>query len=475
MARKSKVEQFTHEGAIAGVITPKKQLRRVVMSTMLWEPNAYESGQEIADNIAKTVKAVPPAFALKVAVEARDVMHLRHVPLWVAANMATFSPSNLKNHPKGTYHDDWNNSVVVSSFIEDAVYYTVQRPDEIGEFINLYHIVNGKRAPLPASVKKGLARAFNKFNPYQLAKWNKDSKVRLRDAIQMVHPKPETQDQADLYKKILDGTLMSPPTWEQQLSSGLAKKDVFEGLLKAKELGGLATLRNLRNMIDAKVDKKLIKDRLEKGEGFDKILPFSFITAYRILLGSEPTLIPSLESAMFKSLRNIEKLPGKTALIIDLSGSMGSRLSGKSELTCYDAAAALSMLAKQICDEAVIFGTAGTYNTHKTEKLKDISGFALTEHIVSRTHALGGGGIFLVQCLEWIKNNHPDQYARVIVFTDEQDCDRKCNPATAPQLGISNYIVNISSNKNGIAYTNGWNHINGFSERIFDYITESEK
>lgn len=475
MSRKKNPELFTNGGAIADVITPKQQLRRVVMSTMLWEPNAYESGAEVAKNIQTTVKLVPPSYAMKVAVEAKDKMYLRHVPLWVAANMATLSPGNLKN--QSDYHPDWNQTGVTSSLIEETIFNTIQRPDEIGEFISLYQTIHGKKVPLAASVKRGISRAFNKFDAYQLGKWNQDSaKVKLRDALRMVHPKPDNLIQSDLFKKIMEGTLEVPDTWEKQLSTGKNKKDVFEDLLKTKKLGGLATLRNLRNMISAGVDLNLIKERLENGT-FKKVLPFTFITAYNILNSYCPQLIPSLEKAMYKSLKDIEKLPGKTALVVDLSGSMGSRLSGNSELSGYDSAIALSMLAKEVCEEVVIFATAGSDSrgTHSTALVNDLSGFKLLNEIQRQRMKLGGGGIFLVQCLDWIQQNHKDQYSRVIVFTDEQDTDRKANPANAPKLGIENYIVNISSNRNGIGYKNGWNHIDGFSERIFDYITESEK
>src|SRR5215472_10713356 len=41
---------------------------------------------------------------------------------------------------------------------------------------------------------------------------------------------------------------------------------------------------------------------------------------------------------------------------------------------------------------------------------------------------------------------------RVIVFTDEQDCDLKPNPAQGECVCKANYLVKVASFKNGIAY-----------------------
>ena len=40
-----------------------------------------------------------------------------------------------------------------------------------------------KRQPVSAQVKKGLARALTKFDAYQLAKYDRDSAVKLRDVL----------------------------------------------------------------------------------------------------------------------------------------------------------------------------------------------------------------------------------------------------------------------------------------------------
>jgi hypothetical protein len=117
-----------------------------------------------------------------------------------------------------------------------------------------------------------------------------------------------------------------------------------------------------------------------------------------------------------------------------------------------------------------IYVTAGNDGSriHYTELVPARHGFALSDAILNSKARHTGGGIFLTQCMDYISGYEPT-VDRVIVFTDEQDCDTGCNPETAKALGKTNYIVNVSSERYGIAYGK-FNHITGFSEAILDYI-----
>ncbi len=90
-------------------------------------------------------------------------------------------------------------------------------------------------------------------------------------------------------------------------------------------------------------------------------------------------------------------------------------------------------------------------------------------------HTLGGGGIFLVQCMKHIQKYEAETFDRVLVFTDEQDCDLKLNPAAAPRLGSHNYIVNIAADGVGIDISQGWVRINGWSDRVVDWLRMHEE
>ena len=439
----------TAEGAKAQIINPKLNLRRSVMACMLWEDNFYEEGESIADRIRELVHANKPEDVAEIAIEARGKMKLRHVPLLLVRELA--------RHTKAA-------SIKVS----DVLAQVIQRADELCEFLAIYW--KEKRQPLSGQVKKGLAKAFTKFSAYDLAKYNRNDAVKLKDVLFLSHAKPKDEEQAEVWKKLIAGTLETPDTWEVSLSGGKDKKETWERLITENKLGGLAFLRNLRNMREAGLSKSVISSGLEKMK-VDRILPFRFITAAI----HNPQIESSIEPVMMRCLSIQEKLLGKTVLILDVSGSMGKALSGKSEISRMDSAAALAILFREVCEEVSIYATAGNDHSmvHATSILPSRHGFALRDAFKVAESNLGGGGIFLKQVMDYTLNEEKCA-DRVIVFTDEQDCDRKCNPANANTYGKRNYLVNISSERNGIGYGK-WTHIDGFSEAIIDYIIESEK
>lgn len=421
-----------HAGASVPVLKDaEKQLRRLVMANMLWEDQFYIDGKSTADLLAKSVHSVDPKSAQAIALEAREQFKLRHVPLQIMRELAR-----------------------IGKLEANALTSVIQRPDEIGEFISLYW--KDKKQPLANQVKKGLAQAFSKFNEYQFAKWNKNSAaVKLRDALFLVHAKPKDEAQTELFKKIASDTLEVADTWETNLSAGADKRETFTRLLQEKKLGALAFIRNLRNMSQAGVDESLIRS-YAKTVNTDRVLPFRFIAAARMM----PQFEDMLEGMMLRSLESHEKLPGKTVLLIDVSGSMfGAKVSAKSDLDRFDAAAALAVLAREICEDVEIYSFS-----HNAVRVAPRRGFALVEAIRnSQSH----GGTRLGQSMTTI--NHRDtSYDRVIVFTDEQSSDR------VPAPKGKGYVINVASYQNGInsgAYTT----ITGMSEAVIDFIQMSEK
>jgi hypothetical protein len=203
----------------------------------------------------------------------------------------------------------------------------------------------------------------------------------------------------------------------------------------------------------------------------ERVLPFEFLTAAKYA----PKLEAELENAMLRCLATLPKLEGKTVLVLDVSGSMRQPISSKSELDRVDAATSIAMLAREVCERPVIYCTAGSdySRIHATEQIPARRGFALRQEVQKAMGRLGGGGIFLKQSLDDILKREGTA-ERVIVFTDEQDCDVKANPAQAPAFGKHNYIVNVSVNKNGIAF-NKFTHINGWSESVLQFLHAYEK
>lgn len=447
---------FTHEGGRAQNIDAFRELQRSVMTCLLFENSFYESGSEIADRIAALVQQVDPAKVYALACEARDRMQLRHVPLFLLRELA---------RRKGC-----------GGYVQRGLAHVIQRADEMGEFLAIYwkdrKTGDRKRPPVAPSIKRGLAQAFPKFDAYQLAKYDRETAVRLRDVLFLCHPKPKDSEQAAVWKLLVDGKLESPDTWEVALSAGKDKKETFERLIREGMLGGLALLRNLRNMIQAGVDEDLIRERLAQGAA--RALPFRFVVAAKYA----PRLEDAIEVSMLKSIEQLDRLTGRTGLLIDISGSMDYRLGGQpgesrtvfqsglvaraEETSRIDAAAALAILLREKADAVEI----ATFSS-QVAIVPPRRGFALRDAISqSQPHS----ATHLRAAVEAL-SQHPawKKLDRMIVITDEQSQDGN-GAAFAPR----SYVVNVAPYKNGISYGNGWNHIDGWSERILDYVREYE-
>ncbi len=423
----------THEGAPAALISAEAQLRRSVLACLLWEDQFYEDGVAISDRIAGLVPRVEAARVAALAVEAREQMKLRHAPLLLVRELARH-PTRLET----------SRGVVAETLAR-----VIQRADELAEFLAIYW--KDGRQPLSAQVKKGLAAAFSKFDGYALAKYDRDGVVKLRDVLFLTHAKPLTAEQALTWRQLIDGTLPSAETWEVRLSRGEQQREVWESLLIENRIGALALLRNLRNMQEAGVEPELVRHGLEAIR-VDRVLPFRFIAAARYA----PQWEPWIERAMFVSLHGQAPLPGRTVLLVDVSGSMDAPLSGRSQMRRMDAAAGLAVLLSEIAEEVSVY----TFS-ERLVRVPSRRGFALRDAIVqSQPHS----GTYLGRALGELR----ESYDRLVVITDEQSHDR------VPVPRGRGYVVNVGSYRNGVGYS-AWTHIDGWSEAVVEYIRSAER
>lgn len=448
--KKSAAEKkLTHGGAVAAQhVKPLDQLKRSVLACFLWEDNFYEDGIEIAKRIEAEAERVKPEELAALAITARNEYHLRHVPLLLLSVLCKTASGRA------------------DGLIRKTIPQVVKRADELAELLAIYWR-NG-RTPLSGQLKKGLAAAFGNFDAEHLAKYNRDHAIKLRDVLFLTHATP-SQDNAAAYRDLASNTLASPDTWEVELSAGKDKCETFTRLLKEGKLGYLALLRNLRNMIEAKVEHKLIKDAILARKGAHNVLPFRFIAAAI----HAPKFEAELDAAMMMTAKKI--LPGKTVIIIDVSGSMSGRMSGKSQMERLDVAAALGAIARGMCEEVAIYLTAGSdaHRTHKTKLIPARSGMAMVEAVKNGLSTMGHGGIFLTQATDYVREKETDA-ARTIVITDEQDCSSPDSPPAKAQPLGRGYMVNVANNRNGIGYGPKWTHLDGLSENLLRYIAEIE-
>lgn len=432
------------------------QLRRYASTTLFLERTFYENAAEIAYRIQELVPKCKPEHVLWLVNDLRRNVGLRSVSVFVAVQAAKSF-----------------NGRTVGDIVKTACF----RPDDVTEFLAMYFGHGDRKESgqtLSHQAKRGLQRALQQFNSYQLAKYSGGNRGKqpwtLKDAVRLVHPRPATAQHAAAFSGLLEGTLSTPDTWEVNISR--LSKDNTEARAKewmrlgdGEALGQLALLRNLRNMLQDGVPRGWLREKLE-AQNWRRILPFQFIVAMK----TAPQLEPVLEKAMLKSLKSMRAdlyLPGRTLLMLDNSYSMHAPLAGRSVLGRRDAAAALAIFMREVCEDVDIYAFAW-----EETPLPPRRGMALAEAYTSSP----GGGTALGQSTASALRACGGSVDRVVILTDEQanglDEERHLSRvAGAVQRG---YIINVAPYKNGLQMNKNWLRISGFSDQCVKAICEYE-
>jgi len=247
-------------------------------------------------------------------------------------------------------------------------------------------------------------------------------------------------------------------------------KEEFMRLLAEGKLGYLALLRNVRKMEELGLPRSVVVDAIRARKGARHVFPTQFYAAAK----AAPAYADAIQDAMLANVRSWARLPGRTVIVGDISGSMTNKLSGKSDLTRYHATALLMGCLVEMCEDPVVYATAGndSRRVHATKKVSATSGFRMLDTLKEANFELGMGGIFLNQCMNYVLEQE-GKVDRVIVITDEQDTDSRSSPLNAPMVGAVNYLINVASHKNGIGYKK-WTHVDGFTEGVLKWIMAYE-
>ncbi|UYZ63714.1 TROVE domain-containing protein [Hymenobacter weizhouensis] len=371
--RKNQPNAVNHEGAAAYTLTPQLELYAAVATAALSD-QFYEKASTRLARLRELVAQCEPLFVAQLAVYAREQMYLRSVPLVLAVELARLHRGD--------------------NLVSRLVARIVQRPDEITELLAFYAQANGRTGVktlnrLSKQLQKGLALSFNRFDGYQLAKYDRAGAVRLRDALFLVHPAAKNAEQQALFDQLVAGTLPTPYTWETELSAlgqvsyatpderAAAFRQKWEELLASGKLGYMALLRNLRNILEADVAAETmvevcaaLADR--QAVARSKQLPFRFLAAYREVKalqgGHVAAVLTALEDAIAHSVANLHGFGPETRVVVacDVSGSMQQPVSQRSKVLLYDVGLVLGMLLQSRCQHV----TAGMFgNTWKVLSL----------------------------------------------------------------------------------------------------------
>ncbi|WP_010245614.1 TROVE domain-containing protein [Acetivibrio cellulolyticus] len=458
---------YNNEGAIAYHMSDKEKLVTQVLTSLFNENKFYgDNSKDILDTARSLIKS-DAGFVANLCVFARNEMHLRTISHVLVAELAKSEEGK--------------------DYVRKVLNKIVERPDDMTEVLAYYINTYGK--PIPNSIKKGLADSLARFDEYQLAKYNRDNAVKLKDILCLVHPKAKDEKQNDLWQRLLKDNLETPVTWETELSAKGNNRETWENLINGNKLGYMAMMRNLRNIIKSEASNlnKVYENLADESRVLkNKQLPFRYYSAYKALkkegLGTSK-IYDALEIAIKTSTKNINRLAGKTLIAADVSGSMNSGISSKSEVTCAEIAVLMLSIANYICEETI---TTTFDNNLYPCSLSTQGGIIANANSIS----VNGGGtditlpirylldkkIFVDRIIMLSDNEINRGYTYRIGYGGPKTCQalveeykKKVNPDVwVHAIDMQGYGTQQFAGKNV-------NIIAGWNEKVFDFISATEQ
>lgn len=366
-------------GEKAFKLDPREELVSTVLTTFV-QKSYYESENEILERIKKAMALCDPLFVAKLAIYTRNEANMRSSSHVLAAELVTRASGS-----------EWG-----KRFYERVIV----RPDDMSEILGYYaNVMNkGKHLKLPGAMRHGFKKRLEKLDPYLIDKYKMTGReISLIDLVNLFHPVPNEKN-AKAYELLVkeDGKgldkLYNSKILEKEMSkAGKTEGDVNEAKKEAitsvlENTAGMPMfnlLRNLRNILLYAPDKvKDAVDQLTNPEKVSKsrLLPFRFLSAYNEINAmslereSKPKsgivfedeisgdlvnastfktnkkiVLDAIELAIELSCANIPVLEGRTAILIDHSGSMRGDGGGASLVS--------AMSKTTTCDIANIFAS----------------------------------------------------------------------------------------------------------------------
>jgi hypothetical protein len=480
-AIKAKIEKaVSANGNVQDAKSPEQQFYELTVNTLYGKDQFYATSTELADRFSSVISALVAKgnldYVANMFLYARTEMNIRNMPIFGLVKFANALRGAGVNFPK------------LRQLVNDVI----RRADQITDVLALSLTEFGGKKALPQAVKRGLSDAFNKFDEYQFAKYNRSGSVTLKDALRIVHAVPKSDEKSQLLAKIMTDTLSTPDTWEVALSANGQKAEgerteksvLWEELIQSKKLGYQAALKNLRNMLDAGISpdaQRKLSEFLISKAATSKSLPFEFWTALKQVQGRSNIIDNAIQGAMNASVANVPRLGERVWVIVDTSGSMNG-------LAAESANFFASVIAKahEGCEN---FALTMFASDAKQVKLDLTSSISANYQYLSR---MGGGGSTNFEAAlaqEAHLGFKPDV---VIVLTDNEinafghvhgyygsgsygvSSSEQAVKLAAP--GAIKFVINAATSESTpMPKRLGWHQLAGLSTKLFDYCEALKK
>ena len=318
----------------------------------------YQDAQVQLDQILTLALEVEPEFVAKTAIYARQHAHMKDTPVVLLALLSELDADLFKQ----LFPIIIDNGKQLRNFVQ------IMRAGIIG------------RKSLGSLPKRMVNDWILTANDQQLMAANIGNSPSLADVLKMTHPKPKTEQYNAFFAYVLGkdyaieqlppqiqaleqfrlGQTTEVPKVPMQLLTNL-NLTAAQWAEIAKN-GSWQMLRmNLNTFLrhgvfEIKGMTKIIADKLmdETAIAKSRVLPYQLMMAWSALADGMPHEIANaLKFAMQRAIAHVPKLSGNVVIAIDVSGSMGSPVTGyrkgaTSQLRCVDAAALFASAFKYV-------------------------------------------------------------------------------------------------------------------------------
>lgn len=437
---------------------------------------AKEQLQE-SDAIHNEMLKVDPSFAAKALVYARQNGYMRLQPIIGLAKLAKVDTELFK-------------------LIFPQV---VLIPSDLQDFLTAIH--GQGRGEGGRAIKKSIEKWLNdKLSPYWVVKYNGQGRgYSLTDIVKTTHPKAKDCFKNDLFRYLVKGYTKEMPIpdqirWYENLKQATNDEDrincIKQGRLPHEVVTGVvsnmtpalweailvdmpifALLRNINTLDRAGVldkNRDMITAKLTNKEAVSKskILPFQLLKAYDAVKKS--WVQDAIRIAVEYSVDNIPDIPGRSAILLDFSGSMNGEELQTGGIFAFS-------LYKKTKGNAIFWLFDESVEDPKPSMVDSV----LTQ--ASRLRARGGTDTGVgVKRLRFLHENVDN----IIIITDEQQntgssfFKELTNYRKTVNKNVKAFVIDISSYQTGGMVPPGDTlsyYIYGFSDQVLKFVSMAAK
>lgn len=476
-------DTVNHAGGIAYSLENEEALAKFAM-TGCFTDTFYVKAENQLNKFIEMTKSASPEFLARLAVYSRKNGYMKDMPALLTAILST------RDH----------------QLFCKIFNITIDSPKMLRVFVQMVRSGVSGRKSLGTRPKKMVANYLESLTDEQLFKANIGT-PSLNDLIKLSHPKPATKSRSALYsylmgKKYDDNIIPLVKEFEEfKANNDLPIPNVPFQMLTAqnlsndnwKEIATNATWTQTRMNLntfarhgvfkDAKMTK-LICDKLENKTLIAKsnVMPYEVMAAFlNINLDVPSEVSTSLQLVLEESLNNVPTINGKVHVMVDVSGSMSSPITGysgsaTSSMRCIDVAAlfASSLMRKNVKTNVVPFDT----KVHN-HKLNPFDSVLTNAQILSE---FGGGGTSCSCALAHLNKCRAEGDVVIYISDNESHNDNSYYGSTSTmnewvkfkKMNPNAKLINIDITPHATTQVMSGNdilNIGGFNDNVFSVIS----